>query len=136
MFQNDIVNATEIVLRRSTRVSPAGDVRVPRVRGAGGSATRVAAGALRIGNALGSVLAARRVHGPAERWLGTLSSIERASIAADGSTLTLGLADEAGVPEMVATLVAAGARIRRVDPSARTLEEVYLSLVGPTEDGS
>jgi cardiolipin synthase len=69
MFQDDIRNATEIVLRRWARVRPAGDVRVPRVRGAGGSAKRAAAGALRIGNALGSVLAARRVHGPAERWL-------------------------------------------------------------------
>ena len=69
MFQDDLGNATEIVLRRWARVRPAGDVRVPRVRGAGGSATRAAAGALRIGNALGSVLAARRVHGPAERWL-------------------------------------------------------------------
>ena len=69
MFQDDLGNATEIVLRRWARVRPAGDVRVPRVRGGGGSATRAAAGALRIGNALGSVLAARRVHGPAERWL-------------------------------------------------------------------
>jgi cardiolipin synthase A/B len=69
MFQDDLGNATEIVLRGWARVRPAGDVRVPRVRGGGGSATRVAAGALRIGNALGSVLAARRVHGPAERWL-------------------------------------------------------------------
>jgi cardiolipin synthase len=69
MFQDDIGNATEIVLRRWARVRPATDVRAPRIRGAGGSATRTAAGALRIGNALGSVLAARRVHGPAERWL-------------------------------------------------------------------
>jgi len=69
MFQDDIGNATEIVLHRWARVRPAGDVRGPRVRGAGGSATRAAAGALRIGNVLGSVLAARRVHGPAERWL-------------------------------------------------------------------
>lgn len=69
MFQDDLGNATEIVLRRWARVRPAGDVRTPRVRGAGGSATRAAAGALRIGNALGSVLAAKRVHGPAERWL-------------------------------------------------------------------
>lgn len=71
MFQDDLGNATEIVLRlrRWARVRPAVDVRVRRVRGAGGSATRAAAGALRIGNALGSVLAARRVHGPAERWL-------------------------------------------------------------------
>jgi cardiolipin synthase len=69
MFQDDVANATEIVLRRWARVRPAGDVRVRRVRGAGGSATRAAAGAMRIGNALGSVLAARRVHGPAERRL-------------------------------------------------------------------
>jgi cardiolipin synthase len=69
MFQEDIGNATEIVLRRWARVRPAGDVRAPRIRGAGGSAKRAAAGALRIGNALGSVLAARRVHGPAESWL-------------------------------------------------------------------
>ena len=69
MFLDDIGNATEIVIRRWARVRPTGDVRLPRVRGAGGSATRTAAGALRIGNALGSVLAARRVHGPAERWL-------------------------------------------------------------------
>ena len=69
MFQDDLGNATEIVLRRWARVRPAGDARVRRVRGAGGSATRAAAGAVRIGNALGSVLAARRVHGPAERWL-------------------------------------------------------------------
>jgi cardiolipin synthase len=69
MFLDDLGNATEIVLHRWARVRPAGGVRVPRVRGAGGSATRAAAGALRVGNALGSVLAARRLHGPAERWL-------------------------------------------------------------------
>jgi cardiolipin synthase A/B len=69
MFEGDLGNATEIVLRRWARVRPAKDVRRRRVRGAGGSATRATAGALRIGNALGSVLAARRVHGPAERWL-------------------------------------------------------------------
>lgn len=69
MFQDDLGNATEIVLRGRARVRPAADVRAPRIRGAAGSATRAAAGALRIGNALGSVLAARRIHGPAERWL-------------------------------------------------------------------
>jgi cardiolipin synthase len=37
------------------------------MRGAGGSATRAAAGALRLGNALGSALSARRLLGPAER---------------------------------------------------------------------
>jgi len=69
MFEDDIGNATEIVLHRWARVRPAGATRVPRVPGAGGSGTRAAAGALRIGNALGSALAARRLHGPAERWL-------------------------------------------------------------------
>jgi cardiolipin synthase len=84
MFQDDIANATEIVLRRSSRVRPAGVVRVPRVRGAGGSATRAAAGALRVGNALGSVLAARRVHGPAERWLMGEGGLLLAVLAAIG----------------------------------------------------
>jgi ABC-2 type transport system ATP-binding protein len=78
------------------------------------------------------VRVAIEVEGPAERWLAALTSIE-GSVAADGSTLTLGLTDEAKVPDIVGALVASGARIRRVDPSARTLEEVYLSLVGATE---
>jgi cardiolipin synthase A/B len=69
MFRDDLRNATEIVLRPRARIRPAGDVRQARVRGAGGSATRAAAGVLRVQNALGSVLAAHRVHGPAERWL-------------------------------------------------------------------
>jgi cardiolipin synthase len=69
MFQEDLGNATEIVLHRWARVRPAGSVRSPRIHGAGGSTTRAAAGVLRVGNALGSVLAARRLHGPAERWL-------------------------------------------------------------------
>jgi ABC-2 type transport system ATP-binding protein len=73
------------------------------------------------------------VEGPAERWLRALTTHDDASVAADGSTLSLVLSDEGRVPDVVAALVAAGARIRRVDPSARTLEEVYLSLVGPEE---
>jgi ABC-2 type transport system ATP-binding protein len=73
------------------------------------------------------------VEGPAERWLKALRTIVPASVAAEGSTLAVGLPEEQRVPDVVSTLVAAGARIRRVDPSARTLEEVYLSLVGPEE---
>jgi cardiolipin synthase len=84
MFQDDIGNATEIVLRRWARVRPAGDVRMPRARGARGSATRAAAGAVRIGNALGSVLAARRVHGPAERWLMAQGGLLLAALAGVG----------------------------------------------------
>lgn len=69
MFREDLGHATEIVLHRWARVRPMGNVHQPRVRGAGGSTTRAAAGVLRVGNALGSVLAARRLHGPTERWL-------------------------------------------------------------------
>jgi cardiolipin synthase A/B len=84
MFQEDLGNATEIVLQRRTRVRPAGNLRLRRVRGAGGSATRAAAGALRIGNALGSVLAAKRIHGPAERWLMAEGGLVLAVLAALG----------------------------------------------------
>jgi cardiolipin synthase len=69
MFALDLTNSTEIVLEPRHRVRPAGGVRVRRPPRAGGSGTRAAAGALRIGNAIGSVLAARRIHHPAERWL-------------------------------------------------------------------
>jgi cardiolipin synthase len=69
MFATDLANSTEIVLEPRHRVRPAGGRRVRRPPRAGGSAARAAAGALRIGNAIGSVLAARRVHQPTERWL-------------------------------------------------------------------
>lgn len=69
MFADDLANSTEIVLKTRRRVRPKGEVRSPRPRRAGGSAARAAAGALRIGNAIGSVLTARRVHQPTERML-------------------------------------------------------------------
>jgi cardiolipin synthase len=67
-FEQDLAGATEVVLDRR-RVRAAGNVRPARARGAGGSANRAAAGALRIGNALGAALSPRRVLGPAERSL-------------------------------------------------------------------
>ncbi len=84
MFEEDLGHATEIVLHRWARVRPLGKVRPPRVRGAGGSTTRAAAGVLRVGNALGSVLAARRLHGPAERWLMAEGGLVLAVVAALG----------------------------------------------------
>lgn len=70
MFAEDLMNSTEIVLEPRWRVRPAGGVRIRRPRRAGGSSTRAAAGALRIGNAIGSVLTARRIHHPTERtWM-------------------------------------------------------------------
>jgi cardiolipin synthase len=68
-YLRDLENATEVVLNLRRSVRPAGDVRARRTPGAGGSAGRAAAGALRIGNALGAVLSPRRLHGPAEKRL-------------------------------------------------------------------
>lgn len=69
MYESDLANATEILLERRQKVRPIDAKRTPRRRGSGGSATRAAAGALRIGNAIGSAIVARHVTGPAERRL-------------------------------------------------------------------
>ncbi len=66
-YEKDIGGSTEIVLSQRRRVRYAGDIRMPRRRGAGGSASRAAAGALRFGNAIGAVLSPRKLHGAAER---------------------------------------------------------------------
>jgi len=68
-YLKDLASATEVVLNRRRRVRPAGDVELPRTRRAGGSAGRAAAGALRLGNALGAALSPQKLHGPAERRL-------------------------------------------------------------------
>jgi cardiolipin synthase len=65
----DLDGATEVVLNKRRRVRLAGDVVTPRTRRAGGSAGRAAAGALRLGNALGAALSPRKLLGPAERRL-------------------------------------------------------------------
>jgi cardiolipin synthase A/B len=65
----DLAGSTEIVLERRTRVRAAGEKRGGARRAPGTRGRSAAAGALRIGNALGAALAARRVHGPAERRL-------------------------------------------------------------------
>jgi cardiolipin synthase A/B len=69
MFEEDLANSTEIVLRKRRRVGLPEGVTFRRPPRAGGSGTRAAAGALRIGNALGSALSARRVHHDTERML-------------------------------------------------------------------
>lgn len=66
MFLDDLANATEIVLQGKRRLgktqSPAGAL----LRDRKGSATRAAAGAVRIGNVLGAALANRREMEPVE----------------------------------------------------------------------
>ena len=65
MYENDLANATEILLSARNRVRPL--VRAARVRGRfRGSASRAAAGALRIGNTVGAAITNHRVLGPAE----------------------------------------------------------------------
>ena len=64
MYAADLDNATEIVLASRNKVRPA---EAGRRRGRGaGSASRAAAGALRLGNTLGAAITNRRVLGPAE----------------------------------------------------------------------
>ena len=82
MYLDDIREATEVVLERRRKVRAAGDARAPRRRGAGGAAARAAAGALRIGNVVGSAFVRRRVHGPAEQRLMKQAGLALTAVAA------------------------------------------------------
>lgn len=67
MYEDDLCNATEIVLGPRYRVRrSAPPVRLRRGAGSGGRAARAAAGALRIGNTVGAAFGTRRMLGPAE----------------------------------------------------------------------
>ncbi len=68
MYEEDLANATEIVLADGYRVQPS--VRV-RHLGSGGRAARAAAGALRLGNTVGAAISSRRTLGAAESGLMT-----------------------------------------------------------------
>ncbi|HEY7161017.1 MAG TPA: phospholipase D-like domain-containing protein [Acidobacteriota bacterium] len=66
-YLEDLQNATEIVLNLRKRIRPAAAVSRKKIRGENrGSAGRVAAGAIRIGNTVGAAIANRRALGPAE----------------------------------------------------------------------
>lgn len=71
MYENDLANATEIVLDPQRGVCPIRQRSGPRPTRTGGSAARAAAGALRVGNVVGAAVADRRVLGPAEAGLMT-----------------------------------------------------------------
>ena len=68
MYLQDLSNATEIVLLAGKKVRAPGEPRHRRVRAArgGGSVGRAAAGAIRIGNAVGAAFTNRRVLQPVE----------------------------------------------------------------------
>jgi cardiolipin synthase len=68
MYLADLSNATEIVLDERRKLRAPGEPRHPRagMPVSGGSAGRAAAGAVRIGNAIGAAFTDRRVLGPVE----------------------------------------------------------------------
>jgi ABC-2 type transport system ATP-binding protein len=69
------------------------------------------------------------VDGEAAEWSAAAREASGVPAVADGSTLALRVADPDAVPDIVSALVAAGARIRRVEPRHPTLEDAYLALV-------
>ncbi len=72
MYEEDLGNATEIVLGDKRRVRSSGTSRRPAA-GSSGRASRAAAGALRIGNTVGAAFSDRRTLDPAD--LGLMFSI-------------------------------------------------------------
>jgi cardiolipin synthase A/B len=68
MYLEDLTNATEIVLDMKRKVRAPGEPRhpVPVASSGGGSIGRAAAGAIRIGNAVGAAFTSRRVLEPVE----------------------------------------------------------------------
>jgi cardiolipin synthase len=77
VYLRDLTNSTEVVLKDRRRICAPGQPRRPRgamSRGSG-TTTTVAAGARRIGNAVGAVLTNRRVLGPVQARITTLVGI-------------------------------------------------------------
>jgi cardiolipin synthase len=68
MYEEDLTQATEIVLGDKRRVRPSSLLQRPAA-GSGGRASRAAVGALRIGNTVGAAFSSRRRLGPAEAGL-------------------------------------------------------------------
>ncbi len=76
MYLQDLANATEVVLDHRRRPRAPGEPRHPRLeasRGATGSTSRAAAGAVRIGHAIGAAFTDRRALGPIEARLATVA---------------------------------------------------------------
>jgi ABC-2 type transport system ATP-binding protein len=88
----------------------------------------------RLRSRLSGVQVTIEVEGPAAGWAEAARRAGAAGAEAAGNTITVALDNGlGGIPDLVASLVAAGARIVRVEPQRRSLEEVYLALVGHGE---
>ena len=70
----------------------------------------------------------RRSTASADQWRGALAGVA-ASVDASGDTLAVTLAAGRDVPDAVAALVTAGARVRGVRDAGSSLEDAYLALV-------
>jgi ABC-2 type transport system ATP-binding protein len=72
-----------------------------------------------------------RVVGPPEPWLPTVQALPFVgAVAIHGEALAMTLDDpDAQNPALVQALIDAGAQIRYVEPSAHSLEDVYLELL-------
>jgi cardiolipin synthase len=88
MYLRDLGNATEIVLDARRKLSTPGQPHQPRrprvppdMRTRRGSAGRAAAGAVRIGNAIGAAFTGRRVLGPVEARLTLVSGVALCTFA-------------------------------------------------------
>jgi len=84
MYEQDLANATEIVLGRRSRVRASGPAERHGRRALSGSAGRAAAGAMSVGAAVGAALTNRRTLGPAEAsllWVVGAMAIALAAIA-------------------------------------------------------
>jgi hypothetical protein len=69
------------------------------------------------------------VDGDASAWREVVTRAGAALVSADGTRLVLQLPASLDVPAIVSALVAAGARVARVEPRDASLEDAYLALV-------
>ena len=69
------------------------------------------------------------VEGEAAAWREVMARAGATIVAADGARLEMRLAASLAVPDVVAALVSAGARVTRVEPRDASLEDAYLALV-------
>jgi cardiolipin synthase len=83
-YQEDLLNATEIVLDETHRVRAPGSPRRrhPVMTSGGGSSGRAAAGVVRIGNAIGAAFTDRRVLGPVEARLAAIGGVLLCALSA------------------------------------------------------
>jgi cardiolipin synthase A/B len=120
MYLRDLANTTEVVLdeRRKVRTPgkpPRERVPTPRSARGAGSASRAAAGAVRLGRAIGAALSDRRVLGPVEARLTTVAGLLLCLLAALVAVFPRALAYPAAVMGVWGgvALLLRGLRLRR-----------------------